>query len=99
MKPLTITFSAEDTASLEALSTLSGVAPKEFIVLLLASALGEVETTIKGRAGLALKKEPTQIVEFSGFSGSAFRSLDRIFNKKSLPGGFAPLGSGEGETE
>ena len=99
MKPLTITFSAEDTASLQGVAALSGIAPKEFVVLLLSSALGEIETTIKRRAGLAAKKEPTQIVEFSGFGGTAFRSLDRLLNKKPLPEGFEPLGSGEGETE
>ena len=107
MKPLTIKLSADDTASLQGVAALSGIAPEEFVALLIASALGEIETTIKRRAGLAAKKEPTQIVEFSGFSGSAFRSLDRLINKKPLHEDLTPLdvvrgvgtGSGEGETE
>ena len=99
MKPLTIKLSVEDTTSLHAVAALCGVEPQEFMAQLLASALAEIETTIKRCAGLATKKEPTQIVEFSGFSGSAFRSLDRLINKKPLPEGFVPLGSGKGETE
>ena len=102
MKPLTIKLSVEDTTSLHAVAALSGVEPQEFMALLLASALGEIATTIKRRAGLAAKKEPNQIVEFSGFSGTGFRSLDRLLNKRISPlleKGVAPLGSGEGETE
>ena len=100
MKPLTIKFSDEETALLLGVTALSGVEPRTFITLLLSSALGEIETTIKRCAGLAIKKEPTQILEISGFSGSAFRSLDRLLNKKPLlPERLAPLGSGEGETE
>ena len=99
MKPLTITLSVEDTTSLRAVAALSGVEPEEFMALLLASALAEIKTTIKRRAGLAAKKEATHVLEFSGFSGTAFRSLDRLLNKKPLRKGFEPLGSGEGETE
>ena len=99
MKPLTITLSVEDTTSLHAVAALSGVEPQEFMALLLASALAEIETVIKRRAGLAPKKEATHILEFSGFSGTAFRSLDRLLNKKPLRKGFEPLGSGSGEGE
>ena len=58
MKPLTITLSVEDTASLQRSGgTLWYRAKRVHVVLLLASALAEIQTTIKRRAGLAAKKE------------------------------------------
>ena len=58
MKPLTIKLSVEDTTSLHAVAALSGVEPQEFMALLLASALAEIETQSKGAPGSRLKKKP-----------------------------------------